>query len=344
MDKKFFFLVGTLVVSLALVPLGTAKQNEETKDTFEDIFNAADNDDLFTTSSDQEEEVYHYTSEEIERNRWISLSRDGVETKATDEEVIRILDYARHDNATSQFTEPFNITLDESHQTANKVKRTIFGSDNRYGFPGYGMWDRSCALGIMQNGCTAFLIGFRHAVTAGHCVYDYRHKRWKQGLGIYIERDCSNYGRFIDWRQVWVVDANGSPRYDMAYILLSSSASCTLGFGFQDPMPRTHVETCGYHSDKRYSTYPCYFCSNCYAELEVTGSWWSRKTHYTRMRSQCDIYGASGSPMAVSGRYAWGIHTHSGSSYNYAVRITKERFTTLCQWLCDTGYKCRARC
>ena len=55
MGKKFFFLVGTLVVSLALVPLGTAKQNEETKDTFEDIFNAADNDDLFTTSSDQED-------------------------------------------------------------------------------------------------------------------------------------------------------------------------------------------------------------------------------------------------------------------------------------------------
>ena len=344
MEKKFIFLVGILVVSLALIPSGTAEQDEENKDVFEDTVSAADNDDLFTIPSNQDEEVYHYTSEEIERNRWISLSRDGVETTETDEEVIRILEYARHDNATSQFTEPFNITLDESHNGTSKEKRTIFGSDNRYGYPVHGLRGRTCAIGIMENGCTAFLIGIRHAVTAGHCVYDFANKRWKRNLGIYVGRDCSTYGRFIDWSRAWVLDVNGNARSNMAYIRLSGNAPCWLGFGYRDPMPRTHVETCGYHSDKRYGTYPCYYCSNCYAELEVTGSWFFRTTYYTRMRSQCDIYGAPGSPMVVSSVHAWGVHSHVSSSYNYAVRITKSRFYTLCQWLCDNGGTCSARC
>ena len=93
MDYKLFFLVSILAVSLADIPA------------------AADDDDLFGTRGDQDEEVYYYTSEEIERNRWISLSRDGVETTETDEEVKRILEFARRDDATIGTVESY--TSDE---------------------------------------------------------------------------------------------------------------------------------------------------------------------------------------------------------------------------------------
>ena len=60
MDNKLFFLIGTLVVSLTLVPSGTAQPNEEPEDTFEDVpFPNDDDDDLFTMPGDQDEEVYH---------------------------------------------------------------------------------------------------------------------------------------------------------------------------------------------------------------------------------------------------------------------------------------------
>ena len=351
------------MVSLVLITGGTGESDAEnktlseetttsqssvvTKTTFEDIPSVPDDDNSFATS-DEDEEVYHYTSEEIERNRWISLSRDGVETTETDEEVIRILEFARHDNAKSHLSESYNFTSDdpELYNVTSKEKRAIIGSDNRYPYPRYGLRGKTCAIGIMENGCTAFLIGPRHAVTAGHCVYDYTYRRWKRDLGIYLGRDCNTYGRFADWSHVWVLDVNGNSRSNMAYIRLSSSfySSCWLGFGFRDPMPRTHVESCGYHGDKRSNTYPCYYCDDCYAELEVTGSWWSRTTHYTRMRSTCDIYRAPGAPMVTGGVHAWGVHSHESRSYNYAVRITRERFYTLCQWLCDNGGRCSARC
>ena len=162
---------------------------------------------------------------------------------------------------------------------------------------------------------------------------------------MYVGRDCYRYGRFADWSRVWIMNANGDARANMAYIRLSSSfySYCWLNFGFRDPMPRTHVETCGYQGDRR-GTYSCYYCSHCYAERETTGSWFFRRTYNTRMRDTCDNYQAPGSPMVTDAGHAWGVNSHHSTSYNFAVRITRERFYTLCQWLCDNGARCGPRC
>ena len=320
-----------------------AENRTVTEAAFEDYPSVPDNDNPFE-SFDPDEEIHYYASKEIEENRWISLSHDGVETTETDENVIRILELARHDNSAFRFSESSNFTLDEE---PSKEKRAIIGSDNRYRPPRYGLRIRTCTLAYMQNGCTAVLIGPRHALTAGHCLYDHTNRRWRTNIGMYVGRDCSRRGTFAAWSRAWIMNANGDARSNIGLVLLSSTftSPCWLGFGFQDPMPRTHVETCGYHGDRRsIGTYPCYYCSHCYAELEVVRILGIRITYNSRMRSMCDIYNAPGSPMVVDTGHVWGVHSHESSSYNYAVRITRQRFYTICQWLCDNGARCSARC
>lgn len=342
MDYKFSFLVGILAVSLALIPIGAAgEQDEEPENTFEDIPAAADDDDLFGTPGDQDEEVYYYTSEEIERNRWISLSRDGVETTETDEEVKRILDFARRDDATIRTVESY--TSDEFYQEASKEKRSIIGTDDRYKTARYGLKSRTCTIGQMENGCTAFLIGPRHAITASHCVYNFTTRTWKRDLGVYMFRDCLRYGTYIDWSRAWILDIHGDSRTNMALIQLSKTFPCWLGFGYRDPMPPTHVETCGYHGDRNL-IYRCTYCSNCTTELETTEILGTTITYNTRMKNTCDIYRAPGSPMVTDGAHAWGVHSHQSRTYNYAVRFSKERFYLLCNWLCITGATCSVLC
>lgn len=338
MNKKFFFLAGVLVVSLALVTRGTAEQDEETDDMLEDDQVATD---LFETSSDQDEDVNHYTSEDIENSRWISLSRDGEESTETDEEVIRILDYARRDNATTRTSDSF--MSDEFSQETTEKKRSIIGFDSRYNVPRYGLKNSLSAVGFTETGCTAVLIGPRHALTASHCVYNFTTRTWKRDLGIYMYRDCLRYGIFMEWSRAWVLDINGDKRANMALILLNSSYPVWLGFGFRDPMPTTHVETCGYHSDQRV-IHHCINCSNCFADLETIRLGPLSFSLSTRMKSTCDIDGAPGSPIVTDTGHVWGVHSHHSPSYNYAVRINKSRFYTLCKWMCDTGATCSALC
>ena len=347
MAYKFFFLAAVLVVSLTLI-VGSPvdKDNKTTEATLEETSSTLDKVDPLEPL-DLGEEVYHYSSEDIERTRWISVSRDGEEIKETDEEVIRILEYARLDNSPVRFSESSNLTEDEVDQVTGKEKRSIIGLDSRYKYPRYGLRGRTCALAYMQNGCTAFLVGPRHAITTGHCVYDFTNRRWKTNIGMYVGRDCYSYGRFADWSRAWVLDVNGNARSNMAFIRLTSTftAPCWIGYGYRDPMPTTHVETCGYHGDKRYTgIYPCYYCSHCYAQLEVINILSYRITYNTRMRSTCDNFNAPGSPMVTNTGYAWGVHSHESSSYNFAVRITRERFYTICQWLCDNGARCSELC
>lgn len=73
-----------------------------------------------------EDALFHgFTHEEIEKNRIITIDRDGNERVSTDEEVVQTLKRARQCNST--------ILRDEPHfSTQMKRRRDVIGPDNRF--------------------------------------------------------------------------------------------------------------------------------------------------------------------------------------------------------------------
>ena len=212
-------------------------------------------------------ELYHgFTQEEIEKNRIITIDRDGKETMSTDEEVIQTLTQAHQGSST--------FLRDEPHFISDK-RRSIIGCDDRYrrystqSIPPYS------AIGYLAPaGCTAYLVGPRHLITAAHCVhnrtdtYDIYHP---SELTFYLRRNCygnrhgiryniSNVAVYSQYRD------DGDSDYDIAFLYLSSSASDWMGFAYTDPMPTVSGEICGYPEDRAHPTCApsdCFFCSRC---------------------------------------------------------------------------------
>ena len=291
------------------------------------------------------EHEYSFTNEEIKNERWISMDSTGIESIASDEEVIAILEKAARINSSFIYTPSFS---NESDYSNNVNKRSIIGSDNRYwasttSFPGR-------AIGYLETGCTAFLIGPYHAVTAAHCVYE--NGEWLSNLNLHIQRNCVNgqYGHEMTWRRVWIKTVyknTEDENYDFAWILYDSSDyhSSWLGIAYRNPMPTISGEVCGYPGDKKKATINppnCYFCGSCSGASRINCGWWGRNCK--RIRHTCDTAGGtSGAPFytddhdSSSSWYTYGVHAHGYSTYNAAVRITKERFETLVCFMCDNG-------
>ena len=306
---------------------------------------------------------HHFTSEEIEMNRWISIDRSGVEYTATDAEVIRNLE-----RALKLQQKHYSAVLDahfSPQQNATVNKRAVFPPDDRYAS------SSRCNIGYLNSGCTAFLIGPYHALTAGHCVYDCKNRWWRNGntqLDLYVGQNCYTRGRRMRWTRAWTYTSQCSGvrdlfnnGYDIAWIKFETSdrSSCWHGFGWLSPNPTLSIELCGYPSDKK-RTYKCLYCSHCndcryrresYTTTTKTGFLgWKRKT-VTRYRNNdkewqytCDtIGGHSGSPVIASRSgytFAVGVHSKENTNLNlnFGSRITAARFTTIREWLCDNGY------
>ena len=306
---------------------------------------------------------HHFTSEEIEMNRWISIDRSGVEYTSTDAEVIKNLE-----RALKLQQKHYSALLDahfSPQQNATVNKRAVFPPDERYASAS------RCHIGYLNSGCTAFLIGPYHGLTAGHCVYDCNTRQWKNGntqLDMYVGRNCYTRGRRMRWTRAWTYTSQCSGvrdlfnnGYDIAWIEFETSdqSSCWHGLGWLSPNPTLSIELCGYPGDKK-RTYNCLYCSSCndckyrresYTTTTRTGFWgWRRKT-VTRYRNNdeewqytCDtIGGHSGSPVVASrSGYTWavGVHTKENTNLNlnFGSRITAARYATIYEWRCTNGY------
>ena len=328
----------SIAAGIPEVPNYASQDGEQQPPIAADIVNDKEND--LNVS-----EEYHFTQEEIEKNRIITIHWNGDEEVSTDEEVIQTLEYVRQDNSTFLFNEP--------HFTDNIDKRDIIGADNRFHRVSSQRNAPYSAIGYLSTGCTAYLVGPRHLVTAAHCL----HPRGNTGaifrpsqITFRLRRNCHTSGLRYTISDVLVYSQyrnSGDNDYDIACLLLSATVSNWMGFAYRDPMPTVSGEICGYPADK-IRGYSCFYCSRC-NDVERTG-WWIFRSN-TRLQYTCDTEGGmSGSPVitddhdSTSILYSYGVHTHGHSKRNEGVRISKKYFFDICRWKCNTGATCSTVC
>lgn len=211
--------------------------------------------------------------------------------------------------------------------------QSVIGADTRVQVTGTTTYPWR-TMGRIDLGCTGTLIGPRHVLTAGHCVYNIYSNSWYSNLNFSPAQNgySKPYGT-IPWAVAitttgWTVARDRN--YDYAMIVLSSHIGYTtgwLGYGYNNNLPYYIVNINGYPVDKPYGTM---WHSDCSLSIIQT----------YRLYYPCDTYnGMSGSGVYVyfsnGSRIIYGIHAYGvdATGYNGATRITSNVFANLSNWI-----------
>lgn len=115
-------------------------------------------------------------------------------------------------------------------------------------YPEYG-------VGILENNCTAFLIGPRHALTTANCVYDYDTGVWEDELDFWRGRNGDEYLAKMLWEQV-VISAKyfvtGDDAHNWALITFTedSASSVWLKIAYSQQVHDVVMTVYGYLPDE----------------------------------------------------------------------------------------------
>ena len=213
-----------------------------------------------------------------------------------------------------------------------RIQRSVFGVDTRvkvskpYKFP----W---AAMGRIDSGCTGTFIGPRHILTAGHCVYSRKTKKWLKNLNFRRAKNCNPHsGSLYKWK--WAITVKGWKKYgwqsyDYAMIVVDRPSPYYMSYGWKKPIPKWTVNIAGYPGDKPGR---CMWRTHCKIRNRFT----------KRLGYRCDTYnGMSGSAVyaywrSSNKRIIYCIHAYGKSffkNYNKCTRITKARFNQFKSWI-----------
>ena len=267
---------------------------------------------------------------------------NGTNKEETTEELLE--EYRKHANRSDT---PEKFTDEPLSDVLDRKRRTIFGSDER--LPCSVSSYPYCAVGILDSGCTAILVGPYHALTAAHCVYDISTNTWKDNLNLRRGRTCRTYGTTMYWTNAWILNGYALfhyDDYDFALIIYESfrPSPCYVGFGYRQPWTGVGFDIYGYPSDKSALLSPgCFYdsmyCTSCHYSLVSSSG--------LGVEYACDLFGISNtgaglyagqSDSTAGARSVYGVHTASGYPYNRGVLLDGFRFCKIIEWMEDSGY------
>ena len=150
------------------------------------------------------------------------------------------------------------------------------------------------AVGILENGCTAFLIGPRHALTTAHCVYNSNTSSFNEDLNFWRGRNGKMYLQHMVWSQVivpfsYVVSGSKSDNWALIIYKRHSVSPVWLKIGFSRRIYNVPYTVDFYHDTKAYGTL---YSVKCRSQAENTTNAPNPKVTTIRCRTEERFNGA----------------------------------------------------